>query len=190
MRLRALHSKLDAHQRNIGGKCDSLTCSASTGFPLRSKVAILVSRNLPRLCLTCSASPPPHFYVSACDGPPAVCVTGIAGVLNLVGVVITFGFVKYDEPSLLSNCFFQGWVTWTGAGLFYCAAVVRVSSDVKRTVALRVATTPHVFFCPIALLRHRASNRRVYSVGTVLYEQELIVMHVGHTDVSSAGQIV
>lgn len=56
-----------------------------------------------------------------------VCVTGIAGVINLVGVVISFGFLEFSEPSVLSNCFFHGVVTWTGAGLYYCSAVVRVS---------------------------------------------------------------
>lgn len=46
--------------------------------------------------------------------------------MSLVGVVITFGFVQYESPTLFSNCFFQGLLSFTGIGLYYCAAVVRV----------------------------------------------------------------
>lgn len=57
-----------------------------------------------------------------------VCVTGIAGVINMVGVVISKGFLDYSKPSFLSNCFLHGFMTWTGSGLYYGAAVVRVSA--------------------------------------------------------------
>lgn len=44
----------------------------------------------------------------------------------MVGVVISKGFLNYEEPSFLSNCFLHGFMTWTGSGLYYGAAVVRV----------------------------------------------------------------
>lgn len=58
-----------------------------------------------------------------------MCVTGVAGAIHLLGVVITFGYVEYTSASLLSNCFFQGMVVWTGAGLYYTSAVVRVRTQ-------------------------------------------------------------
>lgn len=68
----------------------------------------------------------PHCPVPVVCFSFPVCATGLAGVINLVGVVISFGFVQYSSPSLLSSCYFQGLVLWTGAGLYYSAAVVRV----------------------------------------------------------------
>lgn len=55
-----------------------------------------------------------------------VCVTGVAGVLHLFAVVISFGFFEYHSASLMTNCFFQGLLGLTGAGLYYTGAVVRV----------------------------------------------------------------
>ncbi|CAM9331891.1 unnamed protein product, partial [Scytosiphon promiscuus] len=62
---------------------------------------------------------------------PLVCVTGIAGCVHLLGVVMTFGFWEHSSTSLASNCFFQGLVLWTGAGLYYTSAVVRVYRNYK-----------------------------------------------------------
>eukprot|EP00903_Cladosiphon_okamuranus_P012689 g11867.t1 len=62
---------------------------------------------------------------------PLVCVTGVAGPIHIFGVVITFGFLDFTSPSLLSNCFFQGVMVWTGAGLYYTSAVVRVYRNYK-----------------------------------------------------------
>lgn len=47
-------------------------------------------------------------------------------MVHLLGAVIAFGYIEYTAPSLLSNCYFQGMVVWTGAGLYYTSAVVRV----------------------------------------------------------------
>ena len=60
-----------------------------------------------------------------------MCVTGVAGVIHLMGAVIAFGYLQYTSPSLLSNCFFQGMVAWTGAGLYYTSAVVRVRHELE-----------------------------------------------------------
>ncbi|CAB1101804.1 unnamed protein product [Ectocarpus sp. CCAP 1310/34] len=62
---------------------------------------------------------------------PLVCVTGVAGFIHLSGVVISFGFWEYSSPSLWSNCFFQGVLVSTGAGLYFAGAVVRVYRNYK-----------------------------------------------------------
>lgn len=69
----------------------------------------------------------------------SVCVTGVAGVVHLIGAVLSFGFfeVTPSSPSLLYSCFFHGLITWTGAGLYYMAAVVRVRRSEQSKQAVR-----------------------------------------------------
>ncbi|CAM9379398.1 unnamed protein product, partial [Discosporangium mesarthrocarpum] len=60
-----------------------------------------------------------------------VCVAGVAGAVHFIGVIISFGFFRHARPSLLTNCVFQGYVLWTGAGLWHFSAFIRVYRKYK-----------------------------------------------------------